>query len=343
MCGIVGYVGADEALPIVLEGLRRLEYRGYDSAGVAVLTDGLTVRKRAGKLSELEAALVAEPIAGGTTAMGHTRWATHGPPTDDNAHPHLDCSGRVAVIHNGIVENHQELRVSLEKEGHGFVSETDTEVVAHLIEAALDGEHDLTAAVRSVVARLEGAYSLVVLSAAHPGELVGVKVSSPLVVGLGSGETILASDIPAVLERTRVVVPLDEGQIATIWADGVAVTTLDGAPVDVEPITVDWDVTRRAEGRLRLVHAQGDRRAAQGDPRHVGGAHAGRSPGAGRAPDPRRRVARGLEGVRRGVRHRLPLRPRREVRDRALDPPAGRDRDRERVPLPRSGDGPAMR
>ena len=208
-----------------------------------MLTDGLTVRKRAGKLSELEAALAAGPIAGGTTAMGHTRWATHGPPSDENAHPHLDCSGRVAVIHNGIVENHQELRVSLEKEGHGFVSETDTEVVAHLIEAALDGEHDLTAAVRSVIARLEGAYSLVVLSAAHPGELVGVKVSSPLVVGLGNGETILASDIPAVLERTRVVVPLDEGQIATIWADGVAVTTLDGAAVDVEPITVDWDVS----------------------------------------------------------------------------------------------------
>jgi len=248
MCGIVGYVGPDEALPIVLEGLRRLEYRGYDSAGIAVLADGLTVRKRAGKLAELEAALVADPIASGTTAMGHTRWATHGAPSDRNAHPHADCTGGVAVIHNGIVENHQELRAELEKTGHAFASETDTEVVAHLIETALDGGVDLTAAVRAVVARLEGAYSLVVLSAAHPGEMVGVKVSSPMVVGLGTGETILASDIPAVLERTRVFVPLEEGQIATIRSDGLAVTTLDGTPVEVEPITVDWDVTAAQKG-----------------------------------------------------------------------------------------------
>ena len=248
MCGIVGYVGPDEALPIVLEGLRRLEYRGYDSAGVAVLGDGLTVRKRAGKLAALETALAAEATVGGTTAMGHTRWATHGAPNDENAHPHLDCAGRVAVIHNGIVENHQALRASLEKEGHAFVSETDTEVVAHLVEAALDREPDLTAAVRSVIARLDGAFSLVVLSAGHPGELVGVKVSSPLVIGLGNGETLLASDIPAVLERTRVVLPLEEGQIATIWADGVAITTLDGTPVEIEPITVDWDVTAAQKG-----------------------------------------------------------------------------------------------
>ena len=240
MCGIVGYVGHDDALPIVLEGLRRLEYRGYDSAGVAVLGDELTVRKRAGKLAELEAVLAADPVEDGTTAIGHTRWATHGPPTDGNAHPHVDCTGRIAVIHNGIVENHLELRTMLEKEGHTFASETDTEVVAHLVEGALGD--DLTAAVRSVVAKLEGAYSLVVLAADHPGELVGVKVSSPMVVGLGAGETILASDIPAVLERTRTVVPLDEGQIATIWADGVAVTTLSGQPVDLEPIEVDWDV-----------------------------------------------------------------------------------------------------
>jgi glucosamine--fructose-6-phosphate aminotransferase (isomerizing) len=240
MCGIVGYVGPDEALPIVLEGLRRLEYRGYDSAGVAVLDGGLEVRKRAGKLAELEAALAAEPVGSATTAIGHTRWATHGAPTDINAHPHLDCTGRVAVIHNGIVENHRELRAGLEKDGHVFASDTDTEVVAHLIEAAL-GE-DLAAAVRDTVARLQGAYSLVVVAADHPGELVGVKVSSPLVLGLGNGETIIASDIPAVLERTRTVVPLDEGQIATAWADGLAITTLDGAPVDPAPITVDWDV-----------------------------------------------------------------------------------------------------
>jgi glucosamine--fructose-6-phosphate aminotransferase (isomerizing) len=242
MCGIVGYVGPDEALPIVLEGLRRLEYRGYDSAGVAVLGDELVVRKRAGKLAELEAALEAEGPIAGTTAIGHTRWATHGAPTDENAHPHTDCTGTVAVIHNGIIENHGELRARLEKEGHAFVSETDTEVVAHLVEAAAGEDGDLTTAVRSVVARLEGAYSLVVVSADHPGEVVGVKVSSPMVVGLGSGETIIASDIPAVLARTRTVVPLAEGQIATIWADGLAVTDLDGRPVEVEPMQVDWDV-----------------------------------------------------------------------------------------------------
>jgi glutamine---fructose-6-phosphate transaminase (isomerizing) len=241
MCGIVGYVGPDVALPIVLEGLRRLEYRGYDSAGVAVVDGILEIRKRAGKLAELEAALATEPLAPATTAIGHTRWATHGAPTDANAHPHLDCTGRVAVIHNGIVENHRELRAGLEKDGHAFASETDTEVVAHLIEAALDD--DLTAAVREVVARLQGAYSLVVVSADHPGELVGVKVSSPLVVGLGAGETIIASDIPAVLGRTRAVVPLDEGQIATVWADGLAITALDGSPVEAAPITVDWDVS----------------------------------------------------------------------------------------------------
>ena len=214
MCGIVGYVGPDEALPIVLAGLRRLEYRGYDSAGVAVLADGeLAVRKRAGKLAELEAALADDPAPAGTAAVGHTRWATHGAPTDRNAHPHTDCTGRIAVIHNGIVENHAELRQQLEKSGHTLVSETDTEVVAHLLEDEL-GDGSLTDAVRAVVGRLRGAYALVVLAADRPDELVGVKVSSPLIVGLGDGETILASDIPAVLERTRTVVPLDEGQIA---------------------------------------------------------------------------------------------------------------------------------
>ncbi|HEX6844754.1 MAG TPA: glutamine--fructose-6-phosphate aminotransferase, partial [Actinomycetota bacterium] len=249
MCGIVGYVGPDEALPIVVEGLRRLEYRGYDSAGVAVLADGLTVRKRAGKLDVLVASLADEAAPVGTTAMGHTRWATHGPPTDRNAHPHVDCTGTLAVIHNGIVENHEELRTRLEKDGHAFASETDTEVVAHLIEEVLGaGGASLTDAVRDAVRQLRGAYSLVVLSADHPDEMVGVKVSSPLVVGLGAGETILASDIPAVLERTRTVVPLDEGQIATIRPEGLAVVDLDGAPVDVTPMTVDWDVVAAQKG-----------------------------------------------------------------------------------------------
>src|SRR3954470_4972013 len=248
MCGIVGYVGPDEALPIVLEGLRRLEYRGYDSAGVAVLGEELEVRKRSGKLAELEGLLEMEPPLRGRVAIGHTRWATHGGPTDANAHPQTDCPGDIAVIHNGIIENHLDLRTRLEKRGHAFASDTDTEVVAHLIEDALGETDHLTEAVRAVVAQLQGAYALVVTSSGHPGELVGVKVASPLIVGLGNGETMLASDIPAVLARTRAVVPLGEGQIATVWADGCAIADLDGRPVDVEPIEVDWDVTAAQKG-----------------------------------------------------------------------------------------------
>jgi glucosamine--fructose-6-phosphate aminotransferase (isomerizing) len=245
MCGIVGYVGPDEALPIIVEGLRRLEYRGYDSAGVAVVDGGLSVVKRAGKLAELEDALAEGSPPGGSVGMGHTRWATHGAPTDRNAHPHLDCTGRVAVIHNGIVENFRSLRARLEKEGHTLVSETDTECVAHLVEERLAaGAVGLAEAVRATVAQLEGAYSLVVCSADDPGTLVGVKVSSPLVVGLGDGETILASDIPAILERTTTVIPLEEGQMVVVTRDGAAFSDLEGAVLHPEPITVDWDVSR---------------------------------------------------------------------------------------------------
>ena len=245
MCGIVGYVGPDEALPIVIEGLRRLEYRGYDSAGVAVIDGALSVVKRAGKLAELEAALAGQDPPRGSVGMGHTRWATHGAPTDRNAHPHQDCSGRVAVIHNGIVENFRSLRERLEKAGHALESDTDTECVAHLVEEQLaGGAADLAEAVRATVAQLDGAYSLVVCSADEPGTLVGVKVSSPLVVGLGDGETIIASDIPAILGRTVTVIPLEEGQIVRVTSAGAAVTDLDGNPLHPEPITVDWDVAQ---------------------------------------------------------------------------------------------------
>jgi len=249
MCGIVGYVGPDEALPVVIEGLRRLEYRGYDSAGVAVVNGGLDVVKRAGKLAELEKALDAGPPRG-TVAMGHTRWATHGAPTDRNAHPHVDCTGRVAVIHNGIVENFRPLRTRLEKEGHGLASDTDTEVVAHLVEEHLrsDAGVSLAEAVRRAVLELEGAFSLVVCSADEPGSLVGVKVSSPLVVGLGEHETILASDIPAVLGRTDEVVPMDEGWIVAITRDGVAFCDLEGTPIFPEAIQVSWDVGQAQKG-----------------------------------------------------------------------------------------------
>ena len=261
MCGIVGYVGPDQALPIVLEGLRRLEYRGYDSAGVAVLDGAIRVVKRAGKLSELEGALEGHRPTG-TTAMGHTRWATHGAPTDRNAHPHVDCTGRVAVIHNGIVENFHALRARLEKGGHALTSETDTECIAHLIEERLrEGTIGLADAVRATVRELDGAYAIVAMAADEPGVIVGAKVSSPLVVGLADGETLLASDIPALLDRTTSVIPLDEGQVVEARRDGAAFTDFDGNALDLEPIEITWDVARARKGgfddfMLKEIHEQ---------------------------------------------------------------------------------------
>jgi glucosamine--fructose-6-phosphate aminotransferase (isomerizing) len=246
MCGIVGYVGPEEALPIVLEGLRRLEYRGYDSAGVAVIDGALQVLKRAGKLSELEAVLADSGPVAGRTGMGHTRWATHGAPTDLNAHPHVDCTGRVAVIHNGIIENFQMLRDRLLKEGHTFISETDTEVVAHLIEEAYRG--DLGDAVRATLKQLEGAYALVVSILDEPDIIVGAKMSSPLLVGLGEGENLLASDIPALLQKTRTVVPVAEGQVVEVRADSVRFTDLDGTEEPFKPIEVEWDLAMAEKG-----------------------------------------------------------------------------------------------
>jgi glucosamine--fructose-6-phosphate aminotransferase (isomerizing) len=245
MCGIVGYVGPDQALPVILEGLRRLEYRGYDSAGVALLDGELAVVKRAGKLSELDGALAEHGAPTGRIGIGHTRWATHGAPTDRNAHPHTDCEGRVAVIHNGIVENHAELRAELEKRGHTLRSETDTEVVAHMIEEQTGSLPDR---VRATVRELEGAFALVVLSLDDPDVIVGVKVSSPLVIGIGDGENVLASDIPAVLSKTRRVLPLDERRVVEMRADGLRVTDFDGHDVASEPFEVDWDVARAQKG-----------------------------------------------------------------------------------------------
>jgi glucosamine--fructose-6-phosphate aminotransferase (isomerizing) len=262
MCGIVGYVGPDQALPILIEGLRRLEYRGYDSAGVAVLNGSLAVVKRAGKLAELESALADTSGIAGTVGMGHTRWATHGPPTDRNAHPHVDCTGRVAVIHNGIIENFQVLKDGLEKDGHTFASDTDTEVVAHLIESAMSSKAgDLPAAVRAAVAKLTGAYALVVTSLDDPEVIVGVKVSSPLVVGLGDGENLLASDIPAVLQKTKTFVPVAENQVVELRADSVRITDLEGREVPFEPLEVEWDLQAAEKGgyedfMLKEIHEQ---------------------------------------------------------------------------------------
>jgi len=259
MCGIVGYVGSDEALPIILDGLRRLEYRGYDSAGVAVVDGALTVRKRQGKLAQLESFLEHDPMPSGTVGMGHTRWATHGVPSDRNAHPHADCTGKVAVIHNGIIENFAELKRDLEKDGHVFTSDTDTEVVAHLLEDTFDG--DLGEAVRRVVLQLEGAYAIVVLHADEPDAVVGAKVSSPLIVGLGRGENLLASDIPAVLSRTRSVIPVEEGQVVELRPGVVRITDFQGNDVAVTPLEIDWDVARAQKSgyddfMLKEIHEQ---------------------------------------------------------------------------------------
>ena len=248
MCGIVGYVGSDDALPIVVEGLRRLGDRGYDSSGVAVLNDGLRIVKRSGKLAELDSALRGSASMTGNTAMGHTRWATHGAPTDRNAHPHADCGGRIAVIHNGIIENFQTLRARLEKDGHHLASETDTECIAHLLEEQIGSGMGLADAVRATVRDLRGAYAIVALSAEEPDLIVGAKVSSPLVVGLGDGETLLASDIPALLDRTSKVLPVEEGQVVEATRTGAVLTDFDGNLLHPEPITVDWDVSRAQKG-----------------------------------------------------------------------------------------------
>ncbi|HXF73508.1 MAG TPA: glutamine--fructose-6-phosphate transaminase (isomerizing) [Actinomycetota bacterium] len=259
MCGIVGYVGKEPALPIILEGLRRLEYRGYDSAGVALLDGGLAVVKRSGKLDELERALEAGPPPPGSVGMGHTRWATHGEPTDRNAHPHVDCGGRIAVIHNGIIENFARIRDELEKRGHVFASDTDTECIAHLVEERFAG--DLPEAVRATVRELRGAYAVVVVSQGDPGVIVGAKASSPLVVGLGEGENLLASDIPALLQRTRRVIPLEEGQVVEVRRDRVRITDFGGNEVRPSPMVVDWDVARAQKGgfddfMLKEIHEQ---------------------------------------------------------------------------------------
>jgi glucosamine--fructose-6-phosphate aminotransferase (isomerizing) len=250
MCGIVGYAGFQEALPILLDGMRSLGYRGYDSSGVGVIgaaqqTLELSVVKRAGKLDRLEEALKSTS-ATGTTGVGHTRWATHGPPSDENAHPHLDCGGRIAVIHNGIIENFSELRARLAKEGHTLSSETDTECIAHLLESRM--QDGLAAAVRSAVRELEGAFAIVALSLDEPGLIVGAKVSSPLIVGMGENENLLASDIPAVLPLTRTVVPIEEGQMVEVRAESVRVTTFAGREVQPVPMTIDWDVERAEKG-----------------------------------------------------------------------------------------------
>jgi glucosamine--fructose-6-phosphate aminotransferase (isomerizing) len=250
VCGIVGYVGDRAALEVVMQGLRRLEYRGYDSAGVAILDgDGLDVVRRAGKLARLDEALTEQDIdLVGTLGIGHTRWATHGAPTDRNAHPHLDCDGRIAVVHNGTLENFAELRDGLERRGHALRSETDTEAVAHLIEERYRDQPDLAAAVRTVCQELEGSFVLVVSAADQPDLVVGARRNLPLVVGLGDGENFLASDVTAFIAYTRDARAVDQDQVVELRRDGVRVTDLEGRNVDGSTYHVDWDTAAAEKG-----------------------------------------------------------------------------------------------
>lgn len=246
MCGIVGYVGSREARDVVVDGLRRLEYRGYDSAGVALVDAAqaqIATQKRAGKLANLEKALAADPLPASTLGIGHTRWATHGAPNDVNAHPHLGATGRVALIHNGIIENFAALRDELERDGHDLLSETDSEVAAHLLERmVLDGA-DLTTAMQQVCRRLEGAFTLVAVDSADPDRVVAARRNSPLVVGLGEGESFVASDVAAFIEFTREALELGQDQVVTITREGVEVSGFDGTPATGTPFHVDWDLS----------------------------------------------------------------------------------------------------
>jgi glucosamine--fructose-6-phosphate aminotransferase (isomerizing) len=246
MCGIVGYVGPRVATQVLIDGLKRLEYRGYDSAGVALQNGkGIETRKAAGKIAALEAAVTANPVEG-TSGIAHTRWATHGAPNECNAHPHHDCTGTIAVVHNGIIENFGALRTMLEEHGHRFVSETDTEVLAHLIEAAFDG--NLEEAVIDSLHLVEGTYGIAVVSSKDPGKIVAARKGSPLLLGLGNGENFLASDVAAILQYTRDVVYLDDGEMAVITSDGYRVFDLQATALTKGVSKIDWDLDMIEKG-----------------------------------------------------------------------------------------------
>ncbi|WP_067621122.1 glutamine--fructose-6-phosphate transaminase (isomerizing) [Alicyclobacillus acidiphilus] len=259
MCGIVGYIGPRNVKDVVVGGLAKLEYRGYDSSGIAAIDDGrIELAKSVGRLSNLEARLEEHPI-GGHVAIGHTRWATHGKPSDENAHPHQDCSGRFALVHNGIVENYLSLREELIASGHEFRSETDTEVVVHLIEELYNG--DLFQTMIAVGKRIRGAYALVVISKDHPDQIVAVRKASPMIIGLGDGENFVASDIPAVLQYTRDIYVMEDGEMAVLTRDSVECFTLDGEPVAKEVYKVTWDAVSAERGgyphfMLKEIHEQ---------------------------------------------------------------------------------------
>lgn len=250
MCGIIGYTGASPALSMVIDSLRKLEYRGYDSAGIALtgkVGEKLIVAKRAGKLSNLESALTSDH-ADSLSGIGHTRWATHGGPTDENAHPHISSDGKVAVIHNGIIENYLELKVELEKRGHKFSSQTDTESVAHLLSDEFNLSKDLADAMRKVCKRLRGSFTLLAISSDSPEVIVGARRNSPLVVGLGKGENFLASDVSAFIAHTKSALELGQDQVVQVSPDSVLVTDLNGKQVSAKPFEITWDAKAAERG-----------------------------------------------------------------------------------------------
>src|SRR6187399_1725618 len=240
MCGIIGYIGPKEVVPVLIDGLRRLEYRGYDSAGVAVVRNGaVNLRRSAGKLSNLEDVIDADPLTG-DYGVGHTRWATHGRPTEENAHPHRDCTGKIVVVHNGIIENYLDLKLELQAQGHKFVTETDTEIVAHLVERETKND-GLENAVRRALLLMRGLFALVLMSADDPKKIVTVRNGPPIVVGLGENEFFVASDIPAILAHTRDVVFMGDEEMAVITPGGVEFTDYAGQAVSKKSTRVAWD------------------------------------------------------------------------------------------------------
>lgn len=259
MCGIVGYVGDKQATEFLLEGLSKLEYRGYDSAGIAVYNDGkIRVEKSVGRLAALRDK-IKDDVPQGTMGIGHTRWATHGRPSDANSHPHTDCSGDFVVVHNGIIENYLTLKEDLIEKGHAFKSETDTEVVAHLLEEIYNG--DFVSSVREVLRRIEGAYSLVFMSSKHPGMLIAAKQDNPLVIGIGEGENFIASDIPAIIQRTRRTYILNDGELAVLTKDSIKITNRQGEPVTKKVFEVNWNAEAAEKGgyehfMLKEIHEQ---------------------------------------------------------------------------------------
>ncbi|MBX9928755.1 MAG: glutamine--fructose-6-phosphate transaminase (isomerizing) [Gemmatimonadaceae bacterium] len=246
MCGIIGYIGPKPVVPLLLEGLKRMEYRGYDSAGVAVVEGAqITTRRAVGKIAKLESLLTKEPVAG-TMGIGHTRWATHGPPTERNAHPHRSTDGSVVVVHNGIIENAPALRATLKELGYTFTSETDTEVIAHLVEEMFDGS--LEEAVANALKKLEGTYGIAVMSEKDPGKIVAARKGSPLLVGLGDGENFLASDASAILAHTRQVVYLNDGDLVVVEKDRYHITDIDATPLPRKVDRIDWDLAEIERG-----------------------------------------------------------------------------------------------